>query len=64
MQKTLTQNHFSLRSINKWNALPENITRTKDANYSKTNIDKYWNSDDVMYECHLMINSTTVLNGI
>ena len=41
---------FSIRIINIWNSLPENVVTANTTDCFKTRLDKFWNSQDVKFD--------------
>ena len=41
---------FSIRIINIWNSLPENVVTANTIDCFKTRLDKFWNSQDVKFD--------------
>ena len=50
---------FTSRIINLWNSLPENVVKADSTNSFKNRLDKYWTSEDVIYNYEADILSRT-----
>ena len=51
---------FTSRIINLWNSLPKNVVGGDFTNSFKNRLDKYWISDDVVYDYKVDILSRAV----
>ena len=49
---------FSIRIINIWNSLPENVVTANTFDCFKTRLDKFWNSQDVEVRLHTKFYQT------
>ena len=46
----LRKYHFSNRIVNLWNSLPNCVVELESVNAFKGSLDKFWNSQDVLYD--------------
>ena len=45
----IRNNAFPLRIINTWNSLPDQVIMSENLNKFKSNLDKHWSNQDVVY---------------
>lgn len=58
----IKQNQFSIRIINTWNSLPDEIVNAPTINSFKNRLDKYWKHQDVLYNYRAVLNLGAVPN--
>ena len=49
---------FTNRVVNNWNSLPSHVMHADSVNSFKSRLDKFWKSQDVLYDCHAEIHGT------
>ena len=50
---------FSVRTANIWNSLPEEVVCAKSLNSFKNRLDKFWNTQEVLYDYKADISTET-----